>query len=234
MDAADPCRADPRSRSAPRHAPRSLAVDRRRGSGGRSSRSSRVSKRNGTAGSSRVIWRPTVCGSFPRPNTSSSGETRATCSCHSSTTIRATPTSCTRCSTNADRPGPELPRCPADLRELWPRWIGEGWFEWEPDGWPLWSHHHHLATWWEVRDLSNILFVHYRDLKSDPDGEIRRVAAFCDISIDEDLWPALLRTVGLDAMRDEPRGTDDPMSMTFEGGAARFFFKGEEGRCATR
>lgn len=131
---------------------------------------------------------------------------------------------------DADRPGPELPRCPADLRELWPRWISEGWFEWEPDGWPLWSHHHHLATWWEVRDLPNILFVHYRDLKSDPDAEIRRVAAFCDISIDEDLWPALLRTVGLDAMRDEARGTDDPMSMAFEGGAARFFFKGEEGR----
>ncbi len=51
---------------------------------------------------------------------------------------------------DADRPGPEFPHCPATPREMWPRWIGEGWFDWEPDGWPFWSHHHHLATWWET------------------------------------------------------------------------------------
>jgi aryl sulfotransferase len=131
---------------------------------------------------------------------------------------------------DADRPGPEFPRCPADPRDLWPRWISEGWFEWEPDGWPFWSHHHHLATWWDARDQPNVLFVHYGDLKNDPQSEIRRIAGFCDIAIDADAWPALLESVGLDAMRAEARGTDDPMQMAFEGGAARFFFKGEAGR----
>src|SRR5829696_8103119 len=38
---------------------------------------------------------------------------------------------------DADRPGRELPHCPATPREMWPRWIGEGWFDWEPDGWPF-------------------------------------------------------------------------------------------------
>src|SRR4051812_25514517 len=82
---------------------------------------------------------------------------------------------------DADRPGPEFPRCPADPRELWPRWISEGWFDWEPDGWPYWSHSHHLTTWWDAREQPNVLFVHYGDLKSDPESEIRRIAAFCDI-----------------------------------------------------
>jgi len=128
------------------------------------------------------------------------------------------------------RPGPEFPRAPATPRELWPRWIREGWFEWEPDGWPYWSHHHHLSTWWAARDLPNVLFVHYGDLKTDPKAEIQRIADFLGIEVAADAWPAILETVGLDAMRTEAHGTDDPMSFAFEGGAARFFFKGESGR----
>ncbi len=128
------------------------------------------------------------------------------------------------------RPGPELPRCPATPRELWPRWIGEGWFDWEPDGWPFWSHHHHLSTWWEFRDVPNIMFVHFGDLKADPEAEMRRIAAFCEIDVDEDAWPALVASTGLDAMRAEARGTDDRLSFVFEGGADRFFFQGDNGR----
>jgi aryl sulfotransferase len=131
---------------------------------------------------------------------------------------------------DADRPGPEFPRCPETPRDLWTRWVSEGWFEWEPDGWPYWSHHHHLSTWWEVRDLPNVLFVHFGDLKADLETEMRRIAAYCDIHVDEDGWPALVATVGFDAMRSEARGTDDPMAMAFEGGADRFFYKGSNGR----
>ena len=131
---------------------------------------------------------------------------------------------------DADRPGPEFPRCPATPREMWPRWIGEGWFDWEPDGWPFWSHHHHLATWWEVHDLPNVLFVHYGDLKADPEAEIRRIATFCGFDVDDDAWPALVATVGLDAMRAEARGVDDPLSMVWTGGADQFFYKGTNGR----
>jgi aryl sulfotransferase len=131
---------------------------------------------------------------------------------------------------DADRPGPEFPRCPETPRDLWTHWVSEGWFEWEPDGWPYWSHHHHLSTWWEVRDLPNVLFVHFGDLKADPETEMRRIAAYCDIDIDEDAWPALVATVGFDAMRSEARGTDDPMALAPEGGADRFFYMGDNGR----
>jgi len=94
-----------------------------------------------------------------------------------------------------DRPGPEFPRCPSTPGELWPQWVSEGWFEWERDGWPYWSHHHHLSTWWEVRALRNILFVHFGDLKADPGSEMRRIAQFCDIDIREDDHPPVGRTL---------------------------------------
>jgi aryl sulfotransferase len=130
---------------------------------------------------------------------------------------------------DAARPGAELPRCPASPRDLWPRWISEGWFPWEADGWPFWSHHHHASSWWPFRGLPNVLLVHYNDLLANIDGEIRRIAAFCDLPLrDEDL-PALVDVVALDRMRAELR-TEEDASPIFEGGADRFFFKGTNGR----
>ena len=128
------------------------------------------------------------------------------------------------------RPGPEFPRCPATPSELWRRWITEGWFDWEPDGWPYWSHHHHLSTWWAARETPSILFVHFCDLLGDTEAEMRRIAGFLDIEVEEDLWPALVADVGIETMRAQARGDDDRLSLSFQGGADRFFFKGTNGR----
>jgi len=129
-----------------------------------------------------------------------------------------------------DRPGPELPRCPESPRELWPRWISEGWFDWEPDGWPWWSHSHHSATWWDVRDLPNVFLVHYGDLKADTEAEMRRIAAFCGIAVEDDAWPELVASVGLEAMRTEARDGASPLGVVLEGGVDRFYFQGTNGR----
>jgi aryl sulfotransferase len=134
---------------------------------------------------------------------------------------------------DADRPGGEFPRCPSDPKELWPRWIGEGWFDWEPDGWPFWSHHHHLATWWPWRNLPNVHFMHFSDMLADIEGEMRRLAAFCEIDVRDDQWPAIVDAVQIDAMRKEAKGDTpdaDPAAMIFEGGVERFLFKGTNGR----
>jgi aryl sulfotransferase len=130
---------------------------------------------------------------------------------------------------DADRPGPAFPRCPATPRALWQRWIREGWFDWEADGWPFWSHHHHMSTWWAVRDAPNILLVHYNDLLADTEREMRRIAAFLDISVAEESWPALLRDVSLGAMRLEAQLRADPEPV-FRDGASTFFYKGTNGR----
>jgi len=133
---------------------------------------------------------------------------------------------------DADRPGPEFPRAPESPRDLWPRWISEGWFEWEPDGWPYWSHHHHLSTWWEAREQPNVLLVHYGDLLADTRTEIQRLAGFLDIDVPEERWDSLLAEITIDAMRRDARGAnnEDPAAMIFEGGVARFLYKGTNGR----
>jgi len=134
---------------------------------------------------------------------------------------------------DADRPGDEFPRPPATPRELWPRWISEGWFDWEPDGWPMWSHHHHLSTWWDARDQPNVHFMHYGDMLRDTEGEMRRLAAFCEIEVREETWPAIVVAVQIDAMRKQAKGPDgaaDLSGMIFEGGIDRFLFKGTNGR----
>jgi aryl sulfotransferase len=130
-----------------------------------------------------------------------------------------------------DRPGAEFPHAPAEPRDLWPHWIAEGWFEWEPDGWPFWSHHHHLSTWWQCRDLPNVHFVHYADMLADTEGEMRRLAAFCEIDVPESSWPAIVAAVQLDQMRkDATSGDEDPAAFIFEGGVTRFLYKGTNGR----
>ncbi len=231
VDAAHPRRARARTRAAAREPERALAVDRRPLHGDRSNRCWRVSRRSVTAVSSRAISRPTGCGSSRRRSTSSSGATRATCSCRSSTTTPRYTDLMYDLFNDADRPGPEFPRCPATPRELWPRWISEGWFDWEPDGWPFWSHHHHLSTWWEVRDLPNVLVRPLRRPEGRPrsrDAPHRRVLRHRRrrgrvARARRDRRPR--RHAHRSARHRRPDG-----SSAFEGGAARFFYKGDNGR----
>ena len=39
--------------------------------------------------------------------------------------------------TTPGRVGPELPRCPEDIHQLWRDWTTRGWFEWETEGYPV-------------------------------------------------------------------------------------------------
>ena len=48
------------------------------------------------------------------------------------------------------------------------------------------------VTYWEERKRPNLLMVNYSDLLADLDGEMRRVSAFLDIPVDEDVWPSLV------------------------------------------
>ena len=58
-------------------------------------------------------------------------------------------------------------------------------FAWYLDGGVQFDH---IASWWEHHGEPNVLFVHYDDMKADLDGEMRRVAAFLDIPVDETRW----------------------------------------------
>ena len=61
---------------------------------------------------------------------------------------------------------------------------------------------HHLATFWDARDTSNVILVHYDDLKADLPGEMRRLAQRLDITVPESAWPALERAATFEDMRE--------------------------------
>jgi aryl sulfotransferase len=128
------------------------------------------------------------------------------------------------------RVGPPLPVCPDDIHWLWRQWIQLGWFEWESDGWPFWSHLHHCKTWWEWRELPNILMVHYNDMKTDLEGEMRRVAAYLEIEPADDAWPRLVEACTFGSMKERAKKIIANAEVGFVGGTDTFFYKGTNQR----
>lgn len=49
-----------------------------------------------------------------------------------------------------------------------------------------------LAAWWPLRAESNVLFLHYSDMKRDHEGSIRKIAKFLGVEPTADRWPAIL------------------------------------------
>ena len=87
----------------------------------------------------------------------------------------------------------------------------------------------HIAAWWDLRGEPNVLFAHYNDLKADLDGEMRRVAAFLNIDIPAESWPAVVDRCTFDRMRADADKVGN-FDRAFEGGAKSFLFKGINGR----
>ena len=45
----------------------------------------------------------------------------------------------------------------------------------------------HLVSWWNVRQETNVLMFSYEGMVADPEGHIRRLAAFCGLPLDDAL-----------------------------------------------
>jgi len=103
--------------------------------------------------------------------------------------------------TAPDMQGQKLPDPPASINAAFDDWLRRGSEDWEQDGYPFWSHLHHAKSWWDYKQLPNILFVHFSDLLATPDREIRRISKYLDIPVNEDIWPDLLHGVSFDAMK---------------------------------
>jgi aryl sulfotransferase len=88
---------------------------------------------------------------------------------------------------------------------------------------------HFITSFWALRERPNVLFVHYDDMKADLTGQMRRVAAFLNLAIDESRWPELTTRCTFDYMKTHADEIG-PFAEIFVGGAASFFFKGTNGR----
>jgi aryl sulfotransferase len=89
---------------------------------------------------------------------------------------------------------------------------------------------HHMQTWWDYRELDNILLVHFADLLADTFQEIRRIADFLDIPATDKQIAAIVQQTSLAAMRTRAEQLDPHMQDIWVNGARSFFYKGTNGR----
>jgi aryl sulfotransferase len=87
-----------------------------------------------------------------------------------------------------------------------------------------------VRSWWQIRTLPNVLLVHFESLKRDLGGEMRRIADFLGIPVDESRWDAILEHCSFDWMK-RNAGKSVPLGGAFwDGGPQVFINKGVNGR----
>ena len=121
------------------------------------------------------------------------------------------------------RVGPPIAPPPADIRQYWRDWLAR-------DGHPFWPYWESVRGWWAIRQLPNVLFLHFADLKRDLPGEMRRIAAFLDIKIDEARWPDIVEYCTFDWMKHHATQSVPLGGAFWDGGAETFIHKGVNGR----
>jgi len=119
--------------------------------------------------------------------------------------------------------GPRIEPPPASVRQYFNDWV-------ERDGFPFWSFWENIRTWWQIRHLPNVMLLHFSELKADMAGQIRRIARFLDIEIDETRWPAILEHCSFDYMKRHAELSAPLGGALWEGGASTFIHKGVNGR----
>jgi aryl sulfotransferase len=122
------------------------------------------------------------------------------------------------------------PRFPKDPRAYFHEWITTPAISGQSEGTPNPSFFDLEVGYWAERHRPNFLLVHYADLKADLDGEMRRIAEFLGIPVDERVWPRQVRSASFEVMRANGARLAPASERVFDGGAARFFHKGFNGR----
>lgn len=121
------------------------------------------------------------------------------------------------------RVGPSIGKPPESIVQYFHEWL-------EGDGYPFWSFWENIKSWWEIKHLPNVLLVHYAQLKRDLPGQIRRIAEFLEISIDERKWDAIVEHCSFNYMKQHAAETVPLAGALWEGGAQTFIYKGTNGR----
>ena len=121
------------------------------------------------------------------------------------------------------RVGPPIGPPPDDIRQYWREWL-------DRDGYPFWSFWENVRSWWAVRDLPNVKFIHFANLKHDMAREIRGIAEFLDIPIKESRWEAILEHCSFEWMKKNATKTVPLGGAFWDAGAEVFINKGVNGR----
>ncbi len=122
-----------------------------------------------------------------------------------------------------DRVGPPIERPPNSVRQYFIDWLNK-------DGYPFWPFWESIASWWAIRDLPNLMMLHFEELRRDLPGQIRRIATFLDIPIDETRFPIVVEHCSFSWMKANATKSTPLGGAFWDGGAEVFINKGTNGR----
>lgn len=123
------------------------------------------------------------------------------------------------------RVGPPIERPPADVLQYFRDWM-------DRDGHPFWPFWENIRSWWAVRDLPNVLLVHFSELKRDLSAGMRRIAGFLDIPIDQARFPQAVEYCTFDWMKRNATKSVPLGGAFWDAGAEVFINRGENRRWA--
>ncbi len=121
------------------------------------------------------------------------------------------------------RVGPPIEPPPASIRQYFLDWM-------DRDGHPFWPFWENIRSWWEIRDLPNLMLLHFDELKRDLPGAMRRIAGFLGVDIDEARFPAQVEHCTFDWMKANATKSTPLGGAIWDGGADVFINKGTNGR----
>jgi aryl sulfotransferase len=121
------------------------------------------------------------------------------------------------------RVGPPMEKPTSDIRHYFRDWLAR-------DGYPFWSFWENVRSWWSIRDLPNIKFVHFADLKRDLAGEMHAMAKFLDIHVAPANWPKVVEYCSFDWMKANATKSVPLGGAFWDAGAQVFINKGVNGR----
>jgi aryl sulfotransferase len=119
--------------------------------------------------------------------------------------------------------GAPLERPTFDTYQYWKEFL-------ENDGYPCWPFWENIRTWWEIRDLPNVKLIHFNDLKGNLEKEIRDIAAFLEMPVDEREWPRIVEHCTFQWMKDNADKVAPGGGDLWENGGQSFINKGENKR----
>jgi hypothetical protein len=109
-----------------------------------------------------------------------------------------------------------------EVRQYFLEWLDGGGL---PLGVSFWNH---VQGWFNLRHLPNVLLLHFNDLKADLPGQMRRIAAFLGIAIDDAKMPAMLEHCSLDYMRAHASEHSPIIDMIFQQGRRDLLQQGHQ------
>jgi aryl sulfotransferase len=121
------------------------------------------------------------------------------------------------------RVGPPIERPPASIRQYFLDWL-------DRDGHPFWPFWENVASWWAARDLPNLMLLHFEELRADLPGQMRRIAGFLDIAIDESRFPLMVEHCSFAWMKKNAVKSTPLGGAVWDGGAEVFINQGTNGR----